>query len=200
MSPCRNSSSGPSRRATSSTRSEMSRPCTSKPRAASGIEIRPGPQARSRTRAPGSSCDETNATSCSIRSGSRVTAVWSHSSLSRNDSNQRGSTPTAPSSSPGNSAELLTRELPEAPPRLVVRAHLLLVGVPRICGLLLGDPAQLTHDGVAVPGLAQERIDPRLGAVIVRDVVLDEQLAEQDPHPDVGERADREIPVGGGAD
>ena len=39
--------------------------------------------------------------------------------------------------------------------------------------------------------VAEERLDPGLAAVVVVDLVLDEQLAEQDPHAEIRERAER---------
>ena len=43
--------------------------------------------------------------------------------------------------------------------------------------------------------VAQERVDPRLGAVVRRQVVVDEQPAEHDADADVGERPEREHPA-----
>jgi len=49
--------------------------------------------------------------------------------------------------------------------------------------------------GLAVTGFAEERLDPALRAVPVRDVVVEEKLAEHDSRADVGERLEGEDPV-----
>ena len=59
-------------------------------------------------------------------------------------------------------------------------------------GNRLGDRAQLGRNRIAMPRFAQERLDPRLGAVVFRHIVFDEQPAEQDPDSDVGEGPERE--------
>ena len=64
--------------------------------------------------------------------------------------------------------------------------------VARVGGDLLGDGAQLAHHGLPVPRVAQQRLDPGLRPVVLRHVVVDEQLAEHEPDPDVGERPERE--------
>jgi hypothetical protein len=43
-----------------------------------------------------------------------------------------------------------------------------------------------------MPWIAEQRFDPGLGAVVLGHVVVHEQLAEQDPDSDVGERPERE--------
>ena len=56
-------------------------------------------------------------------------------------------------------------------------------------------PPDLTLDRGAMRGVTQQRVDPALRAVPVGDVVVEEQLAEQDPRADVGERLEGEDPV-----
>jgi zinc transporter ZupT len=46
--------------------------------------------------------------------------------------------------------ELLTREVAEAPPNLIVRTNVAFVGVRRICRDLVGDSPHLARDGVAM--------------------------------------------------
>ena len=72
------------------------------------------------------------------------------------------------------------------------RARLLLVGVPRVGGDLVGHRPHRPDDLLAVRGLAQEELDPGVGPVVRRHIVLHEQLAEGEPDADVGERLERE--------
>jgi hypothetical protein len=64
-------------------------------------------------------------------------------------------------------AELLLGKLAEARAGVVVRAHRLIAGVPRVGGHFLGHLAQLVDDRLLVPVLAEQRLDPRLGAVVL---------------------------------
>src|SRR3954454_12251390 len=77
---------------------------------------------------------------------------------------------------PAGSVALLARKLEEPPARFLVGAHLLVVREPRIGGYLLRDGAKLAHDRVPVARLAQKRLDPGLGPVVLGHVVVDEQL------------------------
>ena len=47
----------------------------------------------------------------------------------------------------------------------------------------------------ACAAVPQQRLDPGLGAVVARHVLVDQQLAEQDPHPDVRERPEGQDPA-----
>jgi hypothetical protein len=106
------------------------------------------PQARSSTCPPAGSCSARNAVSRSVRSGSTVVASSSHSSVSKNVSNQATST------------ELLARERAKALARGVVGPDRLVVRSARVGGDLFRDRAHLAHDGVVVLRLAQQRLDP----------------------------------------
>src|SRR5947209_750036 len=65
----------------------------------------------------------------------------------------------------------------------------------RVRGDLLRDRPHLLFDRSAVLRVAEQRIDPALGPVPAGNVVLEEELAEEDPGPDVGERLEGEDPV-----
>jgi trehalose 6-phosphate phosphatase len=90
---------------------------------------------------------------------------------------------------------VLPRESAEAVTGALVRSDGLVVGVLRIGGDLLRDRPHLTLDRGAVGGLAQQRVHPALRAVPGREVVVEEELAEQDAGADVGERLEGEDPV-----
>src|SRR5258707_1302035 len=92
-------------------------------------------------------------------------------------------------------AELLARELAEALAGLVVWAHLPVVRIARIGGDFFCNGTKLVHDGLLVPWIAEQRLDPGLRPVVLRYVVVHEELPEQDPDPDVGERPKREDSV-----
>src|SRR5215468_10948305 len=90
---------------------------------------------------------------------------------------------------------MLPREGAEAVAGALVRRKRLVVGVLRVGGDLLRDVPYLALDRGAVGGIAEERVDPALGAVPVGNVVIEKELAEQDAGADVGERLEREDPV-----
>jgi hypothetical protein len=90
---------------------------------------------------------------------------------------------------------VLPREGAEAVSRAVVRRNGLVVGVLPIGGDLLRDRPHLALDCVAMGGIAQQSVDPGLGAVPVGDVMVEEQLAEQKAGADIGERLEGEDPV-----
>src|SRR5205085_1659312 len=92
----------------------------------------------------------------------------------------------------GGSAQLLAREVAEAGASIVVRPERFVFGVAWIGGELLRYRAQLPNDGGLVAVLAEERLDPRLGAVVGRHVAVDEEPAEDDADADVGERPEGE--------
>ena len=91
---------------------------------------------------------------------------------------------------------MLARERAEAVARALVRRERLVVGVLRVGGDLVRNGAHLALDRGAVGGLAEQRLDPALGAVPVGDVVVEEELTEQDPRADIGERPEGEDAVG----
>ena len=74
----------------------------------------------------------------------------------------------------------------------LVGAERLVVRVLRIRRDLLRYGAYLTVKGLVVLGVAQQRLDPVLVRVVGRALLLEEQLAQQDPDADVRERAERE--------
>src|ERR1700749_10880 len=90
---------------------------------------------------------------------------------------------------------MLSREGAEAVARAVVRREGLVVGGLRIGGDLLRDRADFALDRRTVGRLAEQGVDPALRAVPVGQVVVEEQLAEQDPRADVGERPEGEDPM-----
>src|SRR5439155_17078038 len=106
--------------------------------------------------------------------------------------------PAASAGRPGpytlSAPEFLLRELPEPLARFVVRAERLVVRVLRIGGDLLCEGAHLSHERVVVRRVLQQRVDPRLTAVVRRQIVVEEQLAEQQSDTDVRERAEGEDP------
>src|SRR5918994_804384 len=81
----------------------------------------------------------------------------------------------------------LAGELAEAVAGGVVRAELLVIAVARVARDLLGHRAHLARDCVAVLGRAEQEFDPVVGAVVGRDVVVDEELSELHTDADVGE-------------
>ena len=90
---------------------------------------------------------------------------------------------------------MLPREGAEAVACGLVRRYGLVVGVLRVRGDLLRDRPYLALDRGAVRGVAEQCVDPVLRAVPVRDVVVEQELAEQDAGADVGERLEREDPM-----
>ncbi len=90
---------------------------------------------------------------------------------------------------------MLPREGAEAVARGIVRREGLVVGVLRVGGDLLGHRTNFALDRSTVGRLAEQGIDPALRAVPVGQVVVEEELAEQDPGADVGERPEGENPV-----
>src|SRR5579863_6756566 len=87
---------------------------------------------------------------------------------------------------------MLARKGEEPVAGALVRRDRLVVCVLRVGGDLLRDRSHLLLDRRAVLRIAQESVDPALRAVPAGDVVLEEQLAEQDPRADVGERLEGE--------
>jgi hypothetical protein len=83
---------------------------------------------------------------------------------------------------------VLPREGAEAVARAVVRREGLLIGVTRVGGDLLRNCSHLLLDRGTVRGVAEQGVDPALGAVPVGDVVVEEELAEHDAGADIGER------------
>jgi trehalose 6-phosphate phosphatase len=90
---------------------------------------------------------------------------------------------------------VLPREGAEAVACALVRHDGLVVCVPRIRGDLLRHRPYLALDRVAVGRVAEERLDPALGAVPVGNVVVEQELAEQDPGADVRKGPEGEDPV-----
>ena len=90
---------------------------------------------------------------------------------------------------------MLPREGAEAVARAFVRRDGLVVCVPWVDGYLLRDRPYLALDRGAVGGVAEQRVDPALGAVPGGNVVLEEELAEQDAGADVRERLEGEDPM-----
>src|SRR5262245_40527091 len=91
--------------------------------------------------------------------------------------------------------ESLARELAKTRPRVVVGAEPLVGRVPRVGGDLLGHRVHLPRQRVVVRVVPEQRVDPGLGPVVGRHVVVEQELAEQDADADVGEGAEREHPV-----
>ena len=85
---------------------------------------------------------------------------------------------------PGEGAETVARAF--------VRRDGLVVGVLRIGGDLFRDRPYLALDRGAVGGVAEQRVDPALRTVPGGDVVLEQELSEQEPRADVGERLEGE--------
>src|SRR3954451_7249303 len=77
----------------------------------------------------------------------------------------------------------------------LVRRDRLVVGVLRVRGDLLGYRPHLLLDRGAVLRLAQQSFDSTLRPVPAGDVVVEEELPEQDPSADVGERLEGEDAV-----
>src|SRR5579862_2253977 len=95
---------------------------------------------------------------------------------------------------------MLAREGAEPVAGAFVRRDRLVAGVLRVSGDLLCDGSHLLLDRGTVLRLVQQCVNPvlgtvRTGAVPTRDVVVEEQLPEQDPGADVGERLEREDAV-----
>jgi trehalose 6-phosphate phosphatase len=93
------------------------------------------------------------------------------------------------------SLEPRARELPEPLARLVVRAEPFLVRVLRIARDLVRDGPDLVRQPLAVRGVREQRVDPLARAVVLRQVVLEEELPQNDADADVRERAEREDTV-----
>src|SRR5579884_3457307 len=91
--------------------------------------------------------------------------------------------------------QALAREGEEALAGGVVRPERLVVRVLRVVRDLLGDRPHLAGQRLVVGRVAEERLDPALRAVVVGEVVVEEQLPEQEAGADVRERAEREDPV-----
>src|SRR4051794_26468917 len=89
-------------------------------------------------------------------------------------------------------AELLARELAEALTGELVRPERLVVGVARVGRDLLGHRPHLLTDARVVRRVAEQRLNPRLRPVVLREVVVDEQPPEQHADADVGERLEGE--------
>ena len=104
-----------------------------------------------------------------------------------------GSPPRRGSRSSRSVAEL-AGELAEAGAGVLVRPERLVVAVTRIGRDLLGDGPNLGGDDAPVGRVAEQQLDPRVGAVVGRHIVLDEQLPELHADADVGERPKREDP------
>ena len=90
---------------------------------------------------------------------------------------------------------MFPRERAEAVAHALVRSERLVVGVPRVGGDLLRHRTHFALDRRTVGGLAQQRVDPALGSVPGGNVVVEEELAEEDPDPDVGECPEGEDPM-----
>src|SRR5205085_3581386 len=91
--------------------------------------------------------------------------------------------------------QTLAGEGEEALAGLVVRPERLVVGVLRVGCDLLGDRADLAGQRRVVLGALEQGVDPALRTVVVRYIVVEEKLAEQEAGPDVGERPEGEDPV-----
>src|SRR5262249_62201841 len=91
--------------------------------------------------------------------------------------------------------KLLARELAEALSGSVVRAERLVVRVLRVGRDLFCDGAHFPMQRLVVPRIAEQRLDPRLVRVLRGALLLEEQLAEQDPDADIRKRLEREDPV-----
>ena len=87
---------------------------------------------------------------------------------------------------------MLPRESAEAVARAFVRRDGLVVGVLRVGSDLFRDRPYLALDRGAVGGVAEQRVHPALRTVPGGDVVLEQELSEQEPRADVGERLEGE--------
>jgi hypothetical protein len=90
---------------------------------------------------------------------------------------------------------MLPREGAEAVADALVGREGTVVGVPRIGGDLLRHGTHLAFDRGSVSGIAEQGVDPALGAIPVGDVVVEQELAEQEAGADVGKRPEGEDPV-----
>jgi len=90
---------------------------------------------------------------------------------------------------------VLARERAKAIARALVGRKGLVVGVLRVGDDFVRHRPHLALDRGAVGWVPEQRVDPVLGAVPVGDVVVEEELAEQDPGANVGERPEGEDPV-----
>jgi hypothetical protein len=88
--------------------------------------------------------------------------------------------------------ELLPGELPEAVTGVFVRAERLVVCVLRVGRDLFGNGPHLAVEGGMVLRITEQRVHPVLVGVFGGELLFEEQLAEQDPDPDIGEGAKRE--------
>lgn len=92
--------------------------------------------------------------------------------------------------------ELPAGEAAKTLPGIVVRPQPFFLDVLRIVCDLVGDGAHLGGETLAVSRVGEQRVDPRRGTVVRREVVLEQELAEHDADADVGEGAKREHAVG----
>src|SRR5207249_3921867 len=92
-------------------------------------------------------------------------------------------------------AEPLARECPEAVACGVIRPERLVVRVFRVGRDLLGDRTHLAGQRGVMLRSPEQRLNPAFGAVVLRHVVVEQQLAQHEPAPDVGERPEREEPA-----
>src|SRR2546421_10212151 len=84
------------------------------------------------------------------------------------------------------------RELAEALAGLGVRPDRLLLGVRRVGGDLLCDSPDLLRERVPVPRVVQQGVHPGLRAVVRREGVVEEELAQDEADADVRERTERQ--------
>ena len=91
--------------------------------------------------------------------------------------------------------ELLPGELPEAVPGILVRAERFVVCVLGVGGDLLRDGPHLAVQRIVVLRVTQQRLHPGLVRIFGSELLLEEQLAEQDPDTDVREGAERKDPM-----
>src|SRR5437868_1403556 len=86
--------------------------------------------------------------------------------------------------------EMLAGEGAKPLARLVVRSERSFVGVLRVARDPLRDGSHLGGQSRVVLRLAQERVHPALGAVVRRNVIVEQKLSEQQAAADVRERAE----------
>src|SRR5204862_6492267 len=84
----------------------------------------------------------------------------------------------------GRALEPAPRELAEALARGLVRPERAFVGVD-VAGDLLGDRTDFGDDPRLEVGIAEQLVDPGVGAVVRLHVVLEQEFAEEKPDPDV---------------
>src|SRR5437868_1013189 len=90
---------------------------------------------------------------------------------------------------------MLARECAETRARLFVGPQRALVVVLRIGRDIVGDRSCLGRERGAMLGIAHQGLDPALRSVVLGQVVVEEQPAEENPAADVGERPEGEEPV-----